>query len=201
MKSLIAAARDGSQDALDRILANTHLQLLDVARRKLGQDDHVDLEDVLQDTFIESFGAIGRFEGADREAFLQWASRMIDRHVLERTRRARRQQGDDSPARGAARAEARLALAARCLSCSVPEDPPRRAEVIGALLRSVARLPRDQRAVVERHFLRQESYAKIAADVKRPEETVQRVADRALEQLTQAMRRAPRTLGQASAPA
>lgn len=82
----VAALRRGDDDAFAAFVSDHSGPLLATARRMLGNDD--DARDVLQETFLSAFRAIGSFEGKCRLG--TWLHRIAVNTVLMKLRTRRR---------------------------------------------------------------------------------------------------------------
>ena len=148
---LVAAARAGDQDALDRLLRNHYDRLYALCRRLSGDD--ADALDACQEALIAIARRLDRFDG--RSAFATWAYRVTTNACLDELRRRRRRPlamvADDRPS-----------------SVDVSEAAAARLDVQAAL----ARLPMEYRAAVVLRDLCELSYDEIADTLDIPPGTV-----------------------------
>jgi RNA polymerase sigma-70 factor (ECF subfamily) len=84
--ALVAAARAGDREALDRLLRRHHDRIHAVCRRLSGND--ADALDATQEALIAIARGIGRFDG--RARFSTWAYRVATNACLDELRRRRR---------------------------------------------------------------------------------------------------------------
>jgi RNA polymerase sigma-70 factor, ECF subfamily len=96
--ALVAAARTGDRDALDRLLRRYYDRVHAVCRRIAGAGR--DADDAAQEAMIGIVRGLGRFDG--RSAFSTWVYRVATNAALDELRRRRRRPtlhavGDDAP--------------------------------------------------------------------------------------------------------
>jgi|KBSMisStaDraftv2_1062788.scaffolds.fasta_scaffold825557_1 RNA polymerase sigma-70 factor (ECF subfamily) len=159
---LVAAARTGKGEAVERLLAEARPKLLSLAMRVLGNAD--DAEDAVQDAMIKVWRHIGRFEG--RAAFTTWLHRIAINAALDRLRR---------------RGSAHISSAAPedhahdSSQVTPPETPERiyaRTETAVVVRRAMARLSDTHGEALRLCDLEGESYATIASVTDCPLGTV-----------------------------
>lgn len=195
----IHQAISGDVDALERLLAIHHRRFLGFARRKIGVDwsNKIDPDDLLQDAYVQVFAKVASFTPTGTDAFYYWVTRIIENKFFDSMRHWSRLK------RSAAREVAQSAAInsrydALLTTCSPLASSPslgvRKAELQGALLGCIARLPSDYREVIRRVHLGQESYEAVAADLDRSPEAVRRMAGRAVAQLRECLGRASQFL-------
>jgi RNA polymerase sigma-70 factor (ECF subfamily) len=90
---LVAAARRGDRDALDRLLRRHHDRLYALCRRLTG--DPTDAADACQEALIAIVRGLDRFDG--RSAFGTWAYRVATNACLDELRRRRRRPDPGLP--------------------------------------------------------------------------------------------------------
>lgn len=131
-EALIARCRDGEADCFRPLVQRHQRVAFSVALRMLG--GRADAEDVVQQAFVDAYGALDRFAGEGREhAFRTWLLRIVVnrcKDVLKSKKRTEEPLGGDVCADDAAFAHA-------------PPDPEARvgaAEQRGLLERALARV-------------------------------------------------------------
>jgi len=89
--SLIEAAKDGDRRAFDDLVSRYTDSLKSFFRRQVGGHiwKRVEVEDLLQETFIRAFQSIGQFRGKNPGAFWGWLSTIAERVVLDHARKLR----------------------------------------------------------------------------------------------------------------
>ena len=193
------AAAAGDVSAVERLLWSHHARFAGFARRKGGVDwqGKIDPEDVLQEAYIEIFGAICGFEQRDDDSFYHWATRIIDHKFIDHVRRLRRKKRDVSREIGQSlRSMSRHdALIDKFMpDAASPSHVMRRADAVTAMMTCIAQLPEHYRVVVQRVYLNEEPIAEVAAELGRSEDAVRRMLGRAVEKLREGMGRASRYL-------
>ncbi len=148
---------DAARAAFERYVTPEIGSLLRAARA-LERDAH-EAEDLVQETLINAFRAIGRFDGAHPRAWLL----TIMRHAHYNRARRRRPATADDPEASAS------------VSMPASRDPGARAERAAfreAVVAALATLPDAQRSVVELVDLEGYSYAEVATALDVPIGTV-----------------------------
>ena len=79
-EELLLLARQGSKDALGRVLESCRRVLLRAARRQIPSDvqSKGTASDVVQDTFLEAQRDFPQFTGSTRAEFVAWLSRILE---------------------------------------------------------------------------------------------------------------------------
>src|SRR5262245_36109153 len=90
----LAAARDGSRDALGRALESCRRYLLGVARLELNGDLQAKggASDLVQETFLEAHRAFDRFQGNSEIELRAWLRRLLHHRAAKFGRRYRTTQ-------------------------------------------------------------------------------------------------------------
>src|SRR5262245_33601578 len=90
----LAAARDGSRDALGKALEACRRYLLDVARHELDVSLQAKggASDLVQDTFLEAQRAFDRFHGNSGGELRTWLRRLLHHQATKFGRRYRTTQ-------------------------------------------------------------------------------------------------------------
>lgn len=147
-EELVARVRAGACVAFEG-LVRRHGPRVHRAIRSILRDG-AEVEDAVQQTFLQAFVALDRFEGAS--AFSTWITRIAVNEALMRARRARRgpvlvvpdPEGLSSPASG-------------------PEQRAAAREAIGAVRRAVCRLPPRHREAFQLRYVEGLSITEAAA--------------------------------------
>lgn len=89
---LLAAARDGSKDALGAILDRYGERLLTLIRARLGPSlrREVESRDVLQETLLDAFRCLEQFRGEGTATFMGWMAGIAAHKILYQARHFRR---------------------------------------------------------------------------------------------------------------
>jgi RNA polymerase sigma-70 factor (ECF subfamily) len=137
--ALVQRAKAGDEDAFAGLVERHQSRVYHHALRLMGSVE--DAEEVLQDTFLQVFRNLDRFE--ERSRFSTWIYRIATNEALMRLRKARRKREvflEDTPGGGQFGEEirdfARSAL-----------DDVQDAEIREALSRTLAELPEEYRVV------------------------------------------------------
>lgn len=196
---LCERASAGDLDAAEQLLWLHHGRLLGIARRKIGVDwqGKLDPEDLLQEAYIDVLRTIVGFEARDGESFYRWAARIVDHKFIDQVRHYRRKKRDVAREASVGRgtAEGRETLLSQIMPNTVTASQiMRREDATAAMMSCIAKLPDEHREIVTRHFLNQEPFADIAADLGKTEDAVRRMGSRAVDKLRECLGRASRYL-------
>src|SRR5262245_22303541 len=106
-RELIAKAKAGDRASFDELAAEWRVELETMIRFRLGERLRrvVEVEDVLQETYLKAYRSLKSFEPRGERSFCQWLKAIAD-HVMRSIARKRRQEAllcfdDDVPAREA----------------------------------------------------------------------------------------------------
>ncbi len=169
-RELIGRAQAGEATAFER-LAGQHAAPLWRCALALGKDSHW-AEDLVQETLIEAWRSLARFDGRCR--FSTWLYGILRHRFLKGRRR-----------QNAARLCAPDALGqARCTAWS-PDQSAEASEDAQRVRRAVASLPEEHRLVVELRFFAGATLDEIAAALGCPLGTVKSRLHHGLEKLRQ----------------
>lgn len=200
IEGLCRQAAGGNGDALEQLLCHYHRRLIGFVRRKIGVQwqARIDAEDVVQEAYVAAFESISGFNYGGEDWFYHWMTRIIDHRFYSQVRRLSTQKR--SAAREVAPAGSSYSsMLERCFRDSTtPSRLAQHEDAAGALMSCIARLPEEYREVVQRVYLDQEPMSRVAADLKRTEDAVRRMAGRALERLEACMGRASQYLSRPS---
>jgi RNA polymerase sigma factor (sigma-70 family) len=182
---LILAAAAGDQVALSHLLLMHYNELeRHVVQRLAGEPAGVLLpEDVLQETFYRAAQALPRFEGRYVGSFCPWlktvATNLI-KDALKRRRRERRAPSpvaghvDDGPISWVNQLAADTTSPSRCVA---------RHDNVGRLQAAMAGLPSEQREVIRRYYILDESFEQIASAMDRSKDAIRGICYRAKKNL------------------
>ena len=81
--NLVKKAKDSDRAAFQETVACCRSDLESVIRHQLGEllKRHVEIDDIVQETFLRAFRSIGEFEWRGDESFFRWLT-SISRHVV-----------------------------------------------------------------------------------------------------------------------
>ena len=103
----VVKAQEGDRSAFDVLFRKFEDRLTSFIRSRIkpGYTDRLDVEEILQDTFVRAFQSIRSFRGQDESEFRRWLTGVANKTVLRAEEQARRQQTLEMestvPARGA----------------------------------------------------------------------------------------------------
>lgn len=169
---LVERARSGEPEAFQQ-LAERHSATVFRCAVSLGQDRQL-AEDLTQETWLEAWRSIARFDGRCR--FSTWLYGILRHRYLKALRR-----DDRRPLPSQALSDADVAPPAR----SDPVQPTERAEAAERIREAVSRLPDEHRPVIELRFFAGASLDEIAALLGIPLGTVKSRLHNGLEKLRQ----------------
>lgn len=173
-KDEIARARAGDRDALNRLLLRVQE---DVTLRALGRVGdglraRVRVSDLLQSTYLEVVRGIAEFDGGTDEAFAAWVGRILENNIRDKRRfhtakkrDQRREYGTSSNVQGP--------------DCTNPAELAATLDELDFVQEAMARLPENYREVLQRRYLDNEAYDKLAEDLGRTASGVRVLAARA----------------------
>jgi RNA polymerase sigma-70 factor, ECF subfamily len=183
----LGAARDGSKDALGRMLADCQAYLLLIAGRELDPDlrAKAGASDLVQETLIEAYRDFDGFQGDTEEKLLAWLRKLL-LHNLADFRRRYREEGK----RGV-ECETPLASTGSStdprLQVSTDEPSPSalaiKREQIEAMYRAIDRLPADYRQVILCRYQEELPFEEIGRLMNRTANAVEKLWLRAVRLL------------------
>jgi RNA polymerase sigma-70 factor (ECF subfamily) len=169
-RTLVTQAAAGCRDAFDELVRRYRRRVYNLVRTLTAGDS--DAEDLVQDTFVRAFRAIGRFRGDS--AFRSWLYRIAINVVHTHLDRRRMRHG---------------ALVVPVHDADAVDDLPADGDVEQTLLRrqvidrALASLPEDLRVLVVLRDIHGLKYDEIAKVVKTPRGTVESRLFRARQRL------------------
>ena len=171
-QQLIELAQHGDQDAFARVFAPLEHSVRDTIAGRLSPAvrQHIDPEDVLQDTFVRALHSVTRFEWRGEGSFHRWLESIAE-HVLADVVRYQRRRPT-------------LALADDVReSAASPSRVMKRKERLDRLRTSMEDLSPDHRRVLELSRLEGLSIKEIARRLERSEDAVKSLLLRATKAL------------------
>jgi RNA polymerase sigma-70 factor (ECF subfamily) len=150
VESWLAAARQGSAEALGKVLESCRPYLLKVANEYLAADLQAKLgaSDLVQDACLEAHRDFGRFTGLTEAEMLAWLRRILLQNLKNVTRhyqRDKRQVGCEIGLADVHPKELTVPASSRDQS---PSSQARARERDEALAQALAQLPEDQREII-----------------------------------------------------
>ncbi len=192
---LLAQAAAGDRVALEQLLLRHHERLGRHIARQFppALNGVVDVEDILHQTYVRVFRAIGTFEARSEHAFFAWLKTIARNQLADVGRRRRRERrvGQQPSARGAEE-ESRLADLADWAShdTKTPSRSVARRELIAAMHVALATLSDEHRQAIRLRYLEGESLERTARLMDRSEDAVRGLCHRAKKKLRDALGRA-----------
>lgn len=178
-KRLLARARDGDRQALERLFVRAYPDLLQAARIRMGAVLRARLEtrDVAQSAYYEAFRDLHRYRYQGQGSFYRWLLGILENKIRNRIDFFRAKKRD-------LRREKRLADAS---SAPAPATTPTqrlvRSEERERLEAAMDRLPEEHRdVIISRYYLRM-PWREIGEHLDRSEEAAQMLCRRALRKL------------------
>ena len=181
---LIASARQGSADALGRLLRTFQQYLALVADQGVdsGLRSKFGGSDVVQDTFLEAQRDFVQFQGATRGELLAWLRQLLLNNLLNRKRTFR-----DTQKRAVGCEQPAEALAGVVDDQSSPSQAAVRQEERQLLEAALGRLPAHYREVIILRDQQQLQFAEIGRQMERTEDAARMLWARAFERLAEAL--------------
>jgi RNA polymerase sigma-70 factor (ECF subfamily) len=186
----ISAAREGSQEAIGRMLEACRQYLLLVANQQLDADlrGKIGPSDIVQETFLEAQRDFDRFHGSTEEELLAWLRRILLNNLANVARHYR-----DTEKRRVTREVPLADVSLTELHENVidPSASPRSLaqsrEEGEELDRALAQLPEHYRQVIVLRHQEQLAFEEIGRRLGRSPEAVRKLWGRAVEQLQQVL--------------
>lgn len=90
----VRAARDGDRGALNALFARYLPWVLDTVALRLGRrrQDLGGVEDIVQESLLDAFRSIDRFQERSEGSFRHWLARIVENNVRDQERRRRAQK-------------------------------------------------------------------------------------------------------------
>jgi RNA polymerase sigma factor (sigma-70 family) len=182
MNDDVAKARQGDRDALNRLLQAYETRLQAMAENRLGDElrKYVRTSDVLQSAYLDVVRDVGNFLGSNPEEFLVWFGQILENTIRDRRRfhHAEKRRGPISDPSDPGSLLRRVGV-----KCAGPLSNMVFDEEFLIFSEALDRLMPEQRDVIVRRKIREESFAAIAADFAKSEEAVRKLLSRALATL------------------
>lgn len=183
-ESLIQAAKAGDEDALTALLERYGI----VVRQGLRINPHgggqVDLDDVMQVTYVEAFLGIRGFQPNGPGSFLAWLRRIAENNLRDALRKLDREERNLP--RATPDADSYTTLVARLSGTSTtPSQAARRREIQDIVEACLRNLPPDYEKVLRLYELEGLSGPEVAAAMGRTHGAVRMLLARAREHLLQ----------------
>jgi RNA polymerase sigma-70 factor (ECF subfamily) len=192
---LVAKATQGDRVALQQLMALHASELSDFVARKLPPSRRalVDADDILQQTFVDVFRDIRRFEPRSDRSFLAWLKTIADHRIQDAVKALNRikRGGEFRQIRFVSSPSTSCSMAELVELLSAGSHTPSRSvaghEAVKAVQDALRQLPDDYRQAVELRLLEGRSLEETAAVLDRSPRAVQGLVDRAKKKLRAAL--------------
>ena len=167
-QELVAEATSGDRLALERLLMmhGSRLARHLAPRMPSSLQGVIDVDDVLQQTFLQAYRDIASFQPQHQGSFFAWLRGIADNRLLDCVRELKRKKrgGDFNRVRNAKDAASSLADILQTVAGDrpSPSHSVARREAEAALDVGLAVLPEDQREAIQRHCLKGQSLQEVA---------------------------------------
>ncbi len=193
MQKWLAAAQEGSADALGQALEACRAYLLLVAEREMDPALRAKggASDIVQETFIEAHRAFPRFTSQSHDEFLAWLRAMLLNNVTDFRRKYRgtlKRSSDREVAidGGTSSSDWRGLLAS---DVPTPSGEFSQQETMREIENALRRLPEDYQQVIFYRYEENLSFDEIAQRMQRTSNAVQKLFARSIDRLQAEMER------------
>ena len=200
MLPLIEQAAAGSRVALEQILLHYHDQLGRYTARTFPGELRgvVEVEDILHQTYVRVFRAIGSFEARSEGAFFSWLKTIATNQMHDLSRRRRRERPVVGK-RTSSSSEGRESWVGKmagwaAVDKKTPSQCVARREAVCAMQVALASLSDDHRQAIRLRYLDGRSIEETACIMDRSEDAVRGLCHRAKKKLRAALGRASQYL-------
>jgi len=186
-RALLAKALDGDQASLVELLESVGPRVRGRIDPKIGRHLRitVDVDDVMQVTYLEAVTRIDSFEG-DLPGFVAWLTRIAENNVIDagRMAEAAKRPNPRNRVTGGSNAESMVALVeAIGATVTTPSKVAAANEIGGALERSLAKLPEVYARVIRLYDLKGMNAASVGQELGKSEGAVYMLRARAHDRL------------------
>jgi len=194
--SLIEQAAAGDRSALEQLLLHYHDALArHVARRFPDELKGVlDAEDILHQTYVRVFRAIGSFEARSEHAFHAWLKTIASNQLRDAVRRRRRERPAVRPSSHGARGDQQSWVVNMAdwaaADTKTPSRSVARREAVAAMQVALASLSDGHRQVIRLRYLEGRSLEETAEVLGCTPDAVRGLCHRAKKKLREALGRA-----------
>jgi RNA polymerase sigma-70 factor (subfamily 1) len=196
---LISQSVDGDRVALEQLLTLHSFQLKGHIAAKLPRSLQglIGVDDIMQQTFLDAFRHIGRFEFRTDGSFSAWLKTIADRNLqnnvklLGRKKRLGDRNRAHAPMNGSTGSLADL-VAMLSAGSHTPSRSAARHVAVDAIRQVIQELPQDYRQAVELRLLCGRSLEDVALAMNRSPRAVQGLVDRAKKKMRNALGRLSR---------
>ncbi|MCY2986553.1 MAG: sigma-70 family RNA polymerase sigma factor [Planctomycetota bacterium] len=141
-------------------------------------------DDILHQTFVRAAQAIGSFQSQPAGSFLAWLKTIAENLIKDAEKRQRRERRAASPAGLPDEHGSWVALVEQLVGDSTsPSGRIQQRESVRCLQVALASLPEDQREVIQRHYLQDQSFEEIGQALGRTKDAIRGTCYRARKNL------------------
>ncbi len=194
---LLSRAISGDQSAVETLLVRHHAVLASHLESRIPASlrGELSVDDLLQETFIQVFRDIGRFDPTSDRAFAAWLKVLAENRLLDAIKSAgrRKRGGDWTRAASASSGEDGSYVALVDLLSGDGRSPSQsagRRDAARVLRIAIAGLPEEYREAVRLRHLEGVEVEEIARRMSRTPGAIRGLLDRAKERLREALGRA-----------
>ena len=167
---LVERAQAGDREAFDNLVEHYQERVRGVIQHRMQTQRHVDVDEILQETFVRAFESLSRFQWQGEKSFYLWLCGIARNVVLKATERAQSARRLESPEDVASPAKS-------------PSRIMRRDERFDRLEEALTDLSPEYREVIKLSRLDGLKISEIAARLGRTEYAIRHLIARAILQL------------------
>jgi RNA polymerase sigma-70 factor (ECF subfamily) len=181
-ESLLTAARDGKEDALNEVWTRLRDYLLLMAN-DIGDElnGKFDASDIVQQSLLEAHEGFGRFRGTGETEIRAWLVRLVEHNLIDAGRRFRQTKQRD------VRREHSINAYDHTSELPAPDKTAsslvRKKELDEELVRAVAQLPERSQQALELRHRQGLSHAEVATELGMTEQNARKLWSRTVEEL------------------
>jgi len=187
-RHLLSRAKQGDKGAFSTIVELYHHRLHGLVSLRLGPElrEHLEVEDVLQETYLRAFRAIEGFNWHHPGSFFQWLGTIAE-HVIHNSARklkTKKRNGSERPIQGSSVARGMDIID---LKIDSPSKTARREERLMRLEQALSELNEDQREAIVLAKIYRLPIQEVARRMSRSPEAVSMLILRGLRKLRKTM--------------
>jgi RNA polymerase sigma-70 factor (ECF subfamily) len=188
---LIRQAVAGDRAALSQLLLEHYDKLYRHLERSIARDLQAVIrpEDVLQQVFIRAAQSVSHFEHRHPGSFAAWLETIATNLVRDAQRRRHRERRAGDLPENADSSGLALLVDRLVSDSTTPGGRVQRDEHVCCLQAAIATLPDEQREVIQRYYLQEQSYEQIAQELGRSKDSIRGLCYRARQNLRDSMGR------------
>lgn len=187
-ENLLAEALKGDRGALIELLEALGPMVRARIEPKIGAHlkPLIEADDIMQVTYLEAVTRLDTFKSGGAKGFLAWVTRIAENNLTDAARAADAAKRPD-PRKQITGGDAQSSMIAMVehlgMTVTTPSRVAARGEAVGALERTLAKLPDDYARVIRLYDLEQWSAAEVGEEIGRTEGAVYMLRARAHDRL------------------